>query len=152
MPSGPSEWKRVMLGSPETPEPVAPPPAMPQMASIDPGCEIEGKLVLERSIRVEGEFRGSIHSGETVSVGPQAAVQADLEARSIEIHGAVVGNLKASREVVLHPGSRLHGDIETPSLVIERGAFCSGETRMFRPELGLREDVGASAGQASPDA
>jgi len=57
---------------------------------------------------------------------------------SVVIRGAVVGDVTASREVVIHAGARLHGDVETPSLVIERGAFFNGRTRMYRPEHELR--------------
>lgn len=134
-------WRRVVLGSaPEAPVPEVV-PDQPEMTVIDPGCEIEGKLSLDRSICIEGEFRGSIHCAETVTVGAAAAVQADIEARSVEIHGAVVGDVKASREVVLCAGSRLHGDIDAPSLVVEKGAFFQGQTRMFRPEATLRTPV-----------
>ena len=60
------------------------------MTTIDPGCEIEGTLTLDRSITIEGEFRGAIHCAETVTVGREAAVQAEIDARTIEIEGAVV--------------------------------------------------------------
>lgn len=134
-------WRRVMLGAPEPVEVPEETPAEPQSTTLDPGCEIEGTLTLDRSISVEGEFRGAIRCAETVTVGAQAAVQADIDARSIEIHGAVVGNVKASRELIIHTGARLHGTIDTPSLVIERGAFFTGETHMYRPEAGLRSST-----------
>ena len=138
-------WRRVVLGgASESEAPEQPAPEHPQMTTIDPGCEIEGKLSLDRSICIEGEFRGSIHCAETVTIGEHAAVQADIEARSVEIHGAVMGNVKATRELVIFPGGRLHGEIDAPSLVIERGAFYQGETRMYRPEAGLRAPLDAA--------
>ena len=79
-------------------------------------------------------------------MGEAAAVQADIEARTIEIRGAVVGNVKATREVILFAGARLHGDIDAPSLVMERGGFYQGQTRMYRPEAVLRSPAEA-AGQ-----
>ena len=45
---------------------------------------------------------------------------------------------------------RLHGDVETPSLVVERGAFFNGTTKMFRPEQLVRTRVEADAN--GPDA
>ena len=137
-------WRRVVLGA----TPKAPVLARPEITAIDPGCEIEGKLSLDRSIRIEGEFRGSIHCAETVTVGDAPALQADIEARTIEIHGAVVGNVKASREVIIFPGGRLHDEIDAPSLVVERGAFYVGETRMYRPEASLRPALDAPTAEA----
>lgn len=133
-------WRRVMLGVPQQAEvqEETPPPPEPMTTTLDAGCEIEGTLTLDRSITIEGEFRGAIRCAETVTVGARAALQADIDARCVEIHGAVVGDVKASRELVIHAGGRLHGAIDTPCLVVERGAFFSGETRMYRPEAGLR--------------
>lgn len=145
-----SGWRRVVLGTPAealVPEvsEVAAEEEVPRMTTLDPGCEIEGTLTLDRSICIEGEFSGAIRCAETVMVGKDAAVQADIDARSIEIHGAVVGNVKATRELVLYSGARLHGDIDAPSVVIERGAFFRGETRMFRPEQAVRAPAEAQS-------
>jgi cytoskeletal protein CcmA (bactofilin family) len=50
----------------------------------------------------------------------------------------VAGDVAASREVVIHATGRIHGDVSTPSLVVERGAFFNGRTRMYRPEIVAR--------------
>ena len=149
-------WKRISLGTRQD-EPAAPQSEQEPAATsafttfIQKGCEFEGTLVLDKSIRIEGEFRGAIESSETVVVDAEAAVEARIRARTVVVHGAVVGNLEASREVVLHPSCRLHGDVETPSLVVERGAFFNGTTRMFRPEqiVRARADAEANGSDAS---
>jgi cytoskeletal protein CcmA (bactofilin family) len=110
---------------------------------IEPGCELSGRLVIGRPVRVEGELRGEIESASTVVVAEGGAVEGPIRARTVEIHGAVAGDVAASREVVIHAGGRLHGDVETPSLVIERGAVFNGRTRMYRPERELRADAPA---------
>jgi cytoskeletal protein CcmA (bactofilin family) len=139
-------WKRISLGTRQDEPSPGQPDEQPGAGAafttfIQRGCEFEGTLVLDKSIRIEGEFRGAIESSETVVVDAEAAVEARIRARTVVVHGAVVGNIEASREVVLHPSCRLHGDVETPSLVIERGAFFNGATRMFRPEQIVRARV-----------
>jgi cytoskeletal protein CcmA (bactofilin family) len=119
-------------GVPGAPETEA--AAEPSGTFITSDCELEGRLVLDRSIRIDCEFRGRLESAETVTVGSEAAIEASIEARSVIVQGAVVGDVRGTREVVLCPTARLHGSIETPSLVIERGAVFNGETRMYRPE------------------
>ena len=109
---------------------------------------MSGRLVTERPLRVEGEFRGEIQSASAVIVTESGAVEAPIRARSVEIRGAVVGDVSAAREVVIHASGRLHGDVEAPSLVVMRGAFFNGRTRMYRPE---RSVAPADAAQA-PDA
>ena len=105
---------------------------------FDNGCEVNGRLVVKTSIEIDGEFRGAIESDEAVTVGTEAAIEGDICARSVLVRGAVVGDVAASREVVIHATGRIHGDVSTPSLVVERGAFFNGRTRMYRPELVAR--------------
>lgn len=119
---------------------------------IAEGCEVDGRLVIKSSIRIESEFRGALESDDTVVVGERAAVEADIRARRVVICGAVVGRVVGSREVIVHATGRLHGSVETPSLVIERGAFFTGETRMYRPEVAARRGLARAAAVASPPA
>jgi cytoskeletal protein CcmA (bactofilin family) len=147
----PAGWRRLLARSAGSP---APPPSAaapaPAASRIERGCEVSGRLVIGRPVRVEGEVRGEIESASTVVVAEGGSVEAPIRARTVEIHGAVVGDVVASREVVIHAGGRLHGDVETPSLVIERGAFFNGRTRMYRPERGPRLDAPAPAQGDAP--
>ena len=134
-------WRRLVLGAPaaEAPAPAAPaePASEIDVARIDYGVEMTGRFVVDRPLRIEGEFRGELESTSNVLVCETGAVQAPIRARGVEIRGAVVGDVVASREVVIHATGRLHGDVETPSLVIARGATFNGRTRMYRPERSL---------------
>jgi cytoskeletal protein CcmA (bactofilin family) len=105
---------------------------------FDDGCEVNGRLIVKTSIEIDGEFRGVIESDEAVTVGTEAAIEGDIRARSVQVRGAVVGDVAASREIVIHATGRIHGDVSTPCLVVERGAFFNGRTRMYRPELVAR--------------
>lgn len=135
----PTGWRRIVVGTAQDDPPAdsksgtATAPAAASVR-IERGMEISGRLVVEKSLHVEGEFRGEIESGSHVLVTESGTVEAPIRARSVEIHGAVVGDVTAAREVVIHATGRLHGDVETPSLTIARGAFFNGCTRMYRPE------------------
>ena len=136
-------WRRLVLGAPELKvEPPRPEQELgaseASVALIEPGVEMNGRLVVPQSLRVEGEFRGEIESKNTVFVSETGAVEAPIRARTVEIRGAVVGDIVASREIVIHATGRLHGDVETPSLVVMRGATFNGRTRMYRPERSMQ--------------
>ncbi|MDH3520826.1 MAG: hypothetical protein OEM49_10255, partial [Myxococcales bacterium] len=70
---GRSGWKRLTAESSEAVSRSAPeqPPTPARehelTTVIDAGCEIDGALVLQKSIRIEGEFRGSLESSGTVT-------------------------------------------------------------------------------------
>ncbi len=118
---------------------------------FDDGCEVNGRLIVKTSIEIDGEFRGAIQSDEVVTVGTQAAIEGDICARSVQVRGAVVGDVAASREIVIHATGRIHGDVSTPSLVVERGAFFNGRTRMYRPEIVARTNsVHSEAAEDQP--
>ncbi len=144
----PAGWRRFVLGGTERTATI---PAPPQesgaseagIALIEHGVEMNGRLVVPQSLRIEGEFRGEIESANTVFVSETGAVEAPIRARSVEIRGAVVGDISASREIVIHATGRLHGDVETPSLVVMRGATFNGRTRMYRPERSLQTSAPA---------
>jgi cytoskeletal protein CcmA (bactofilin family) len=139
-------WRRLVLGEPEqkaTPsqpqsEPTEPRTSEPYTALVEQGVEMNGRLVVKQSIRIDGEFHGEIESSNSLFVSETGTVEAQIRARSVEIRGAVVGDIAASREIVIHATGRLHGDVETPSLVVARGATFNGRTRMFRPERSVQ--------------
>jgi len=136
-------WRRLVLGAPEQKAPLPQPEHVNSaseagVALIEHGVEMNGRLVVPTSLRIEGEFRGEIQSANCVFVSESGAVEAPIRARTVEIRGAVVGDIVASREVVIHATGRLHGDVETPSLVVVRGATFNGRTHMYRPERSVQ--------------
>ncbi|MBW1843343.1 MAG: polymer-forming cytoskeletal protein [Deltaproteobacteria bacterium] len=126
-----------------------PPVEEEHTALIHEGCEVEGSLAVENSLRVQGDFRGRIKARKTVTIDERASVTGDIQARIVIIHGAVVGDVTASREVVIQATGRLHGDVKAPAFQVERGAFLNGRTEMYRPERVVQsqtdEDLGAKS-------
>jgi cytoskeletal protein CcmA (bactofilin family) len=125
------------------------PAAEDHTAFIQEGCEVEGSLAVKNSLRIQGDFRGSIKALKTVTVDEQASVTGDIRARTVIIYGAVVGNVTASRNVSIGAAGRLHGDVKTPSFEIVCGAFLNGKTEMYRPERVVHtqreDDLGCEA-------
>ncbi len=135
-----SGWERLEIGrrfarrGAEAVEAPKAPAAEDHTAFIQEGCEVEGTLSVENSLRIQGEFRGSIKARETVTVDERATVTGDIQARTVIIHGAVAGDVDASREVVINTTGRLHGNVKTPAFELARGAFLNGKIEMYRPE------------------
>jgi cytoskeletal protein CcmA (bactofilin family) len=139
-------WRRLTLGAPARKAASSRPEGEPgaceaAVKQIGHGVEMNGVLVIEQSLRIEGEFRGTLQSANGIFVAETGTVEAPIRARTVEIHGAVVGNVVASREIVIHETGRLHGDVEAPSIVIARGATFNGSVRMYRPERSLQASV-----------
>ena len=104
---------------------------------------LEGALQIDHSVRVEGCMRGRLSTSETLIVGRQGKVLAELiEVSEAVIDGKVWGKLKATRRVYLTATSEFYGSVETPHLVMEEGAtakFCPADRLADMPD-GWDED------------
>src|SRR5258708_4161082 len=82
---------------------------------IDQGCEFEGKLCFQGTVRINGTFRGEIYTPDTLIIGEGARVQGQIDAGSVIISGEVNGVIRAKHRVEIHQPAIFRGDIITPS-------------------------------------
>jgi cytoskeletal protein CcmA (bactofilin family) len=101
-------------------------------AFIDEGSEFEGKYSFSGAAMLNGRFKGEIYSTDTLIIGEQGVVNADIVAGQVLISGHVVGHVRATARVELRPSARVLGDIEAPILVVEAGALLEGQCRITR--------------------
>jgi cytoskeletal protein CcmA (bactofilin family) len=132
---------------PKTTLPVAPPavrPAEPtrmetprsvDVATIGKSVVVRGELSGSEDLYVDGEVDGSISlRGQSLTIGPNGRVRANLEARNVIVHGRVDGNVNASDRVDLRKSASLIGDISTARVAIEDGAYFKGTIDIQKPE------------------
>lgn len=93
---------------------------------IGENSEFEGTFEVNGNLRVDGKFSGTLKVSETVQVGKNGYVDADLTTRSAVIAGTIKGNVNASEKITLQSGSRLEGEMVTSKLVIEEGVSFQG--------------------------
>jgi cytoskeletal protein CcmA (bactofilin family) len=97
---------------------------------IGTGTRIEGRLVVNKSIRLDGTIEGSIESSAdtqvTVAIGQTGLVQGDVRAHRILVNGQVDGNIYAREKCELLETSKVKGDIHYGLLGIEHGAEILG--------------------------
>lgn len=111
------------------------------------GCKITGTVeVREGTVRIDGEFDGTIDCPDTLVVGKDGRVKADVKVKQAVIGGTVLGNIEADDKIELQAGSRLEGDIKTKRLVIDEGVFFEGSCSMSpdgkpsKPKIGMPDD------------
>jgi cytoskeletal protein CcmA (bactofilin family) len=97
-------------------------------AWIGKALKIEGRIVSQENLTIDGEVEGTIEVGDhSLMIGPGATVKADLIAKTVTVSGAVTGNVTASERVVLQPSASVDGDITTPRLAMADGAVVTGK-------------------------
>lgn len=99
---------------------------------IERGCQFEGKLVFHGTVRINGMFKGQIYTPDTIVIGEDAQVHADVEAGVAIVSGELIGNLKAKYRVELHKPAVFRGEIMTPSLSVDEGVLFEGSTKMVQ--------------------
>ena len=97
---------------------------------IDQGCEFEGKLCFQGTVRISGTFRGEIYTPDTLIIGEGARVQGQIEAGTVIISGEVSGSVRAKHRVEIHKPAIFRGDILTPSLQVDDGVIFEGSSKM----------------------
>jgi cytoskeletal protein CcmA (bactofilin family) len=84
---------------------------------------------------VDGQFKGTIAAtNNTVAIGPNAIVYADISANKVVIQGAIKGDIKAKNTVVLSASARVSGNIQAAVVDLEHGARFKGIIEMDPPQ------------------
>lgn len=109
-------------------------PAAPSESEIKTflgqGTEFQGTLSFEGAIRIDGKLSGEVVSQDTLIVGEDAEVDAEISVGVLISRGKIKGNVKVSNRLELHDTSELRGNIATPLLLIAEGAVFHGSCEM----------------------
>jgi len=105
------------------------------VATIGKSVVVKGELSGSEDLFVDGQVEGSIAlRGQSLTVGPNGRVRANIEARNVILHGQVDGNVTASERVELRKSASLTGDIATARIAIDDGAYFKGTIDIQKPE------------------
>lgn len=89
--------------------------------------KIEGELVSEEDLTIEGEVSGTIEVSKTLTIGAHGSVSADINANVVQIIGRAKGNIVASDKVSILSRGRYTGNIHSKKLVVSEGAILIGD-------------------------
>ena len=99
-------------------------------AFLGENTAFEGRLSFKGTVRIDGRFKGQIHTEGTLVVGESAVLQSDVKAALIIVSGEIQGNITASERVEIRAPGKVFGNIETPVLVIDEGVLFEGRCLM----------------------
>jgi cytoskeletal protein CcmA (bactofilin family) len=100
------------------------------IAMLGKGCEFEGKLTFEGTVKIDGKFTGEVFSKGTLIIGENARIKAEIAVSNIVVFGDVAGNVKAHNCVELHAPAHMVGNLVTPQLYVQKGVIFEGNTIM----------------------
>jgi cytoskeletal protein CcmA (bactofilin family) len=112
-----------------------PKPEGERVSHLGRGVRIEGKIVSDQDLQVDGEVNGTLEvSGHNLTVGAKARVQADIKAQNISIVGTVEGSIEATDRIELCSQCRVIGQIKTHRIAIKDGAYFKGNIEVIQPK------------------
>jgi len=100
------------------------------MSVLDQGCELEGRLTFSGTLVLNGKFQGELLSSDTLIVGENGDLKADVQVGVAIVSGQLSGHITAKERVELRSTARMYGDIVTPVLVLEEGVIFDGHCKM----------------------
>lgn len=119
---------------------------------INASTVVDGTIVTETDLRIDGHITGSIQCKGTLHVARGSVVDATVEAGGIIVEGRLSGSIQCHGRLEIRPSGTVSGEVETGRLVILEGAIYEGRLRMERvqPTAGDElESSGTSLGSAA---
>jgi cytoskeletal protein CcmA (bactofilin family) len=98
---------------------------------IGKSVTVRGELSGKEDLTMDGVVEGTISLPESrLTVGPNARLMADVDARDVVIYGFVDGNIRATGRIELRESAVVKGDIVAGRLSIEENASIKGRVEL----------------------
>ena len=94
------------------------------------GTTVEGKIISEGDIRIDGIVRGSLDCKAKVVIGTTGVVDGDITCQNALIEGKFDGKLIVKEMLSLRGTAQVTGDVSTQKLVVEAGALFNVTCKM----------------------
>ena len=119
------------MASSSSSTPSAASPEGAQRGYIGKTLLIEGSITGSTDLVVDGRVKGSISlDSNSLTVGPDGQVDAEVEARDIKIQGKVSGNVSARDRVEISKTGSVEGEVTTARIAVEDGAVFRGSVNI----------------------
>lgn len=89
-----------------------------------------GTLSFNGAVRIDGKMDGKINTDDTLIIGENGVLEADIVAGTVICRGKIKGTIKASKRIEIHNNSVVVGAITAPALLVEDGALFDGTCEM----------------------
>lgn len=121
------------------------------LANIGKSVTIKGELSGSEDIYLDGQVEGSIQlAGNSVTVGPNGRVKANITAKNLTVGGTLDGNVHASERTELRKTAVVNGDVQTRRIAIEEGAYFKGKLEILTDAKAASPPMAAAAAVSTP--
>lgn len=94
------------------------------------GTSIEGDLLSDGDVRIDGKVKGTVKISGKLVVGEHGVVEGEVECKNAAIAGTVEGTFKIAQTLSIAQSGKVSGQIHTEKLSVEPGAELNGSVTM----------------------
>lgn len=98
--------------------------------TIVSGTTIEGTIVAQNDIRIDGNVEGTLTCSGRLIIGPEGKVEGDANCQNAVIEGSFRGNLTVTEILDVRENATVIGEIKTGKLLVQNGATFNGNCDM----------------------
>lgn len=105
------------------------------MNLIAKGAAIEGTLMIEGDLKVEGKVVGDIVALGNIMLEDGGLIEGNIKANALIVSGVFKGNAEVSGECLVSSTGSVEGDLVINILNVNAGAQVSGNISMYEPQI-----------------
>jgi len=127
-------------------------PKTADVAHIGRSVVVKGELSGSEDLYVDGQVEGTIElKGNSLTIGPNGQLRADVNAKNVVVHGKLEGNVRATERVELKKSAVAVGDIFSQRIAIEDGAYFKGKVDIQKdtPKAATETAIKSDSGRVS---
>lgn len=95
-------------------------------------CSFEGRLSLNGTIRIDGEFKGELNIDGNLFIGESGRIIGNINSTNVFIAGMVEGNIVAAGQLRIASSGKLFGDVNISNFILDEDAIFEGSCKMQR--------------------
>jgi cytoskeletal protein CcmA (bactofilin family) len=122
-----------------------------ELAHIGRTITIRGDISGMEDVYVDGQIEGSIQlGGNSLTVGPNGRIHANVAAKSVIVGGTVEGNIQVTERTEMRKSAIVTGDVQTRRIAIEEGAYFKGKLEILVDSKPQTSSPVVAAASAAP--
>ena len=109
------------------------------MNAVGASIAVAGTLTASEDLRLDGRVTGTICVKDaTLTIGPDARIEADVHGTRVVVLGAVHGSIVATERIELAATATVTGSLSAAQVVLSHGAQFDGAIDMARRTAALK--------------
>ena len=106
------------------------PTGLNSINTLSKGTSVEGTIIADSDIRIDGNLNGTLDCKGKVIVGPSGKLDGTITCVNAVIEGTIKGTLTVKDQLHVKETANINGEIVTGKLIVQAGAIFNVKCQM----------------------